>query len=1559
MLLGGWIGASSRLVRLNLGFFQMRSRCLLLVFAGLLGLVLPAGAAPRLSEFMAENKNTLADEDGQFSDWIEIYNPDPVPVNMAGYALTDHAFFPQKWIFPNIVIPSGGHLVVFASGKNRTDPGGPLHTNFSLEQDGEYLALVAPDFSKVTEFSPGYPPQEEDKSYGSAQPTATATAVSPGAEARFVVPFAEIPDWNTLNFDDSLWLQGQTGIGYERSPLDAINYASLIGAGANVEASMYNISGTIYIRVPFTVLSASAVTTLTLRIKYDDGMVVYLNGQRVAAENDPDPLEFNSQATINRSDALGAQYQTFDITAFRSSLVDGTNVLAIHGLNWPLNSSDFIIMPELDVTAAVPGGLFSTGYFPTPTPGSINGALVDGFVKDTNFSVDRGFFTTAFPVTLTTNTPNAVIRYTTDSSAPSATNGTVYTGPVNITKTTVLRVIATKPGWQSSNVDTMTYIFPAGVRAQAASQPGFPTTWGHEYDFQFGTGLTGPLVPADYHMDPAITNAAAYSGQVLTALQSTLPVMSLVGSTDEIFGPDGIYSDGRLDGTDIAASVEFFGPGAGLGFRVRCALRIHGGDALIEHPKKPFRLYFKQEFGPTKLEYPMFPDSPVTKFDKLQLRPGGHDGWAVPFGNTANDLAFHATYVRDQFLRDTERAQGRLSPHGRFLHLYINGLYWGVYNLHEVPSDDYFKSYVGGEEDDWDVVEQTGFLGFKVVDGDGDAMDALLELCDPPTRPADPLVYEEIQRYLDIDQFIDHMIVMIWAGQSDWMAPVFRGTSNVSRFQNKNWDAGRLSRGPTESSFFFSAWDCEISMGTQLAAPWVLVGQKFTDLNFTRVGELGHFFVSQPGDPNPPEEIIPGPPAQIYNALKSNAAFRHRFADRLNKHFFNNGALTTTRARDRLLALRNTLNVPMIVESARWGDVNATALHGTPDFNRDTHWNDEMNWLRDTFIGTRTNTVLAQFKALTPPLYPNATAITFTPFGGVVAVNSKVTVAQVAAGPTIYYTLDGSDPMRTAGVVQSKLVTATSNCKYWIPTSGVLGDTWKELAEPANIGIWSDGKAGLGYDLASTYQPHIETDVSQMLQTAASVYVRIPFTIQNQAQIDSITALTLRMKSDDGYVVYLNGGAPIATLNAPASPAFNSGATAPVELEGEITARIFQNIDVTAQKNQLVVGTNYLCLQGLNLSPLSTDFLLVPELVITTGTTTEGVSPTAILGTTAVGFQVTLTQTSVLKARTRSAAGVWSALTESTYVVGVAAGPTNLVLSEFNYQPADPSTAEASAGYEGSDFEYVELYNPTASAVQLTGCRFTDGIEFNFANSTIQSLAPGGKLLIVKNPTAFISRHGAGLPIAGIFENGTSLSNAGEKIRMEGVTGNEIFDFEYEDNDPWPNPPGGSGLSLVLKAPETFPNHKAPASWRLSRAPGGSPSGDDRRTFSSWLAEQGGTGTELSDPEKDGVVNLLEYAFLGDPTEETGNILPVVGAKTYSPLGVPGEYLTVEYRRDPGAEDLQFSVEFGTNLASWQANGVFVGYDFHADGSVTEKWRSSTPLTGVTREFARVRVLKP
>ncbi|MFM8361036.1 MAG: lamin tail domain-containing protein, partial [Verrucomicrobiota bacterium] len=121
-----------------------------------------------VAEFMAANEKTLRDDDGDYEDWIELQNLTDEPVDLAGWHLTDEPDQPAKWTFPEMLLPARGFLVVFASGKNRVDPTRRLHTNFRLNNAGEYLGLTAPDGVPVSNFAPRYPALPADVAYGRA-----------------------------------------------------------------------------------------------------------------------------------------------------------------------------------------------------------------------------------------------------------------------------------------------------------------------------------------------------------------------------------------------------------------------------------------------------------------------------------------------------------------------------------------------------------------------------------------------------------------------------------------------------------------------------------------------------------------------------------------------------------------------------------------------------------------------------------------------------------------------------------------------------------------------------------------------------------------------------------------------------------------------------------------------------------------------------------------------------------------------------------------------------------------------------------------------------------------------------------------------------------------------------------------------------------------------------------------------------------------------------------------------------------------------------------------------
>ena len=177
---------------------------------------------------------------------------------------------------------------------------------------------------------------------------ASNTLLGSSHYARAWVPTSDRHDdsWLAIDFNDSTWIRGRNGAGYERSS----GYQSLISSALNFRTQMYNKTESVYLRYAFDLDDPAVIERLTLRMKYDDGFVAYLNGIRVASANAPAATQWNSGATTTHEDSLAIQFESFDITSRNDQLKAGKNILAIHGLNSGLTSSDMLIVAEIVAT---------------------------------------------------------------------------------------------------------------------------------------------------------------------------------------------------------------------------------------------------------------------------------------------------------------------------------------------------------------------------------------------------------------------------------------------------------------------------------------------------------------------------------------------------------------------------------------------------------------------------------------------------------------------------------------------------------------------------------------------------------------------------------------------------------------------------------------------------------------------------------------------------------------------------------------------------------------------------------------------------------------------------------------------------------------------------------------------------------------------------------------------------------------------------------------------------------------------------------------------------------
>jgi hypothetical protein len=287
------------------------------------------------------------------------------------------------------------------------------------------------------------------------------------------------------------------------------------------------------------------------------------------------------------------------------------------------------------------------------------------------------------------------------------------------------------------------------------------------------------------------------------------------------------------------------------------------------------------------------------------------------------------------------------------------------------------------------------------------------------------------------------------------------------------------------------------------------------------------------------------------------------------------------------------------------------------------------------------------------------------------------------------------------------------------------------------------------------------------------------------------------------------------------------------------------------------------------------------------------------------------------------------------------------------YHPRAASPDELSLGFTDEDFEFIEIKNTALADLDLTSVGFTSGVNFEFSPGT--RLAAGSYGLVVKNQAAFEKRYGKGINILGNYGDG-NLKNAGELVTLSYGSNTPIRSVFYRDGAPWPSEADGTGRSLELIMPHSRPDHSIPENWRPSNAALGTPGGDDGLTFAAWGAAHGGVTDPLGDPDGDGLNNVLEYAFLGDPLSASSADEPKAEVQELEVDGQKSLYFTLSFRGRTDASDLGYHIQQSSDLAQWKEDGSWVSRQPVGDGTARYLWRASKPLSIAPRVFVRVHV---
>jgi len=835
----------------------------------------------------------------------------------------------------------------------------------------------------------------------------------------------------------------------------------------------------------------------------------------------------------------------------------------------------------------------SVGYFVVPTPGEANANGIDGFVADTKFSVDRGYFTESFTVDITSATPGSTIVYTVDGSAPTLTNGLQVTSTIDVTPTasvliettTTLRAAAFKMDYEPTNIDTQTFLFLNDVIQQPRRPAGFPTSWG-----------SAPA--ADYEMDSQIVNDADYTQDLLDGLRE-LPALSIAANVDSVFGARGIYRNPQNDSLEAVVSAEWILPDGSTGFQIDAGLKVSGGASRSPNnsPKHSLGLRFRGEYGAGRLNYDLFEGSPVDSFNSLQLRAVYNNSWI----HWNSGQQHRGTLIRDQFIRDSLLAMGQDdAQRGTYAHLYLNGLYWGVYNVHERADSAHYAEYHGGNPDEYD-----GLNGGAANDGNTQSYNAMRNT----VTSRDWLAIQEV---LDVDNYIDWTIVQAYGGNADLK---FDG----------NWRVA--GGGSADGIWRIYAWDSE------------RIFEDVTD--------------------QPPSAMLD--PLSILDDLVRIPEFVTRFGDRLQKHFFNDGALTPDAVEERWNARADELRNAIVAESARWGDYRRD-VHQRGDnielYERDVHWNSEVERLLAEYFPVRSQFIIEEYTSM--DWYPEIDAPSLqvngaNQHGGELALNVDTIGFQVA-------------PEQVTVTESKVLIDEGSPAVAFVPTDNSLetgaGPYWyDESFVPTG---WTTGTNGVGYENSASgqYDDFIGTDI----QTAwnanqSSVYARFEFNVD--ADIADYERLALNMTFDDGFVAYLNGqfidvDPTAANRNfAPNTTNWQSSSSGndrpdSVVLGSPVT------FDLTEHMSLLHSGTNVLAIHGLNQGRGSSDMLMLPELALektssvlpTIYYTLDGSDPRAENGAPVgqlFADPFALSAAATVKARSYSG-NQWSALVESAFV---------------------------------------------------------------------------------------------------------------------------------------------------------------------------------------------------------------------------------------------------------------------------------------------------------------------
>ncbi|MEI6749718.1 MAG: lamin tail domain-containing protein [Bacteroidota bacterium] len=744
-----------------------------------------------INEVQTSNRSTLADEDGDYEDWIELYNSGSGVVDLYNYGLSDDPASPFKWRFPSVAIQPGSYLLVFASGKNRKPPANHWETAVFAQDTWQYFV-------------------------GAEEPP---------------------PNWKAIDFDASTWPLGMGGIGYGD------------GDDSTVIAPVISV----YMRKAFEVGDTSNITDCILSMDYDDGFVAYLNGHEIARANIAGvPPMYNETATIDHEALMyqGGVPEDYLVSKeiLHGIILTGTNVLTIHTHNVSESSSDLSAIPFLSFGIRDNSTLFQ----PVPVWFS-NNPIIN---LHTNFKLKHS----GEPIQLTlpsgTIADSVAIPYTDldhvlcriPDASPGWCISTNATPGISNNSSTCFSGYAAKPvfgvapGFYTSGLSVPVTNFQQGMEIHYTRNGNIPKITDPLYTEPITVDSTLVLRARCFSPSGMLPGQIATSSYIIGSKQYKIPVVTI--STDSlnlwsylngiyVMGPNAepafpYFGANFWQPWEKECHIEYFTPMGSRKFELDAGLSIHGGYSRA-FDQKSFNIKTHSYFDSSEIHYKLFGEKPYIDYKSFILRNSGND-WMI-------------THFRDALMQRIMKNSNvdwmAYCPSVVFL----NGRYWGIYNIRERNNKDFVQSNHGVDADSLDMIEGDGYP----ADGNADAFWQMYEFFHTHEL-SNPENYAIASSWWNVNNYADYFIAETYYVNDDWMGD---WTNNI-----KLW----RERKPL-SKWNYILWDLDFGMG--LYSPYT----------------KDNLAIAM----NPP---VPSPHAEMFSRMLGNQGFRtyfvNRYADLIN-----------------------------------------------------------------------------------------------------------------------------------------------------------------------------------------------------------------------------------------------------------------------------------------------------------------------------------------------------------------------------------------------------------------------------------------------------------------------------------------------------------------------------------------------------------------------------------------------------------------------------------------------------------------------------------------------------